>query len=104
MIRHDLHCQYCEGILFSELQEHSFDIIIQTVLQERFPVLRTPYDMVLERIDISPTICKIVTIDFINIFLHNSIIPYVSCYNKQKMYISFFSLWDISLQNWLTHD
>ena len=104
MIRHDLHCQYCEGILFSELPEHSFDITVQTVLQDRFPVLCAPYDMVLEGIYISPTICKIVIIDFINIFLHNSIIPYVSCYNKQKMYISFFSLWDISLQNWLTHD
>jgi hypothetical protein len=99
MIRHDLHCQYCEGILFSELQEHSFDIIIQTVPQDRFPVLRALYDMVLERIDISSTICKIVIIDFINIFLHNNIIPYVSCNNKQKRYISFSSLWIRSKKN-----
>ena len=81
MIRHDLHCQYCEGILFSELPEHSFDIIIQTVLQDRFPVLCAPYDMILKGVDITPTICKIIIIDFINIFLHVNIIPYVSLYS-----------------------
>ena len=54
------------------------------------PVLRAPYEMVLQRIDISTTICKVVLNSKINIFSHICIIPYdYPCVNANQNKCSF---------------
>ena len=70
MVRHDFHRQDPELIFLRQLLQHFLQIRIHTVLKDLLSVLRTPYDVILQGINISPTICKIGKLNIINAFLH----------------------------------
>ena len=70
MIRHDLHCHDTELVFCRQLLKHFLQVRIHTVPKELLPVLRAPDDMVLQRVHISPTICKICKLNTINVIIN----------------------------------
>ena len=84
MVRHDFHRQDPELIFLRQLLQHFLQIRIHTVLKDLLSVLRTPYDVILQGINISPTICKSRKINIINAILHIYMIPYEALESKEK--------------------
>ena len=70
MIRHDLHCKDSELILRRQLSEHFLKIRIHAALENLLSVLCAPDDVVLKRIHIASTICKVTNISIKNVFIH----------------------------------
>ena len=93
MIRHDLHRQDLKRILRCDQRQHDLQFLIDTTCQDLLPVLRTPYDMILQRINIPTTICKALITDIINTFIHIFITPCENNKGRQKIeYVFVFCL------------
>ena len=84
MVRHDFHRQDPELIFLRQLLQHFLQIRIHTVLKDLLSVLRTPYDVILQGINISPTICKTGKLNIINAIIHIYMIPYETLESKEK--------------------
>ena len=84
MVRHDFHRQDPELIFLRQLLQHFLQVCIHTILKDLLPVLRAPYDVILQGINISPTICKTGKLNIINAIIHIYMIPYGTLESKEK--------------------
>ena len=84
MVRHDFHRQDPELVFLRQLLKHFLQVCIHTILKDLLPVLRAPYDVILQGINISPTICKTCKLNIINAILHIYMIPYEALESKNN--------------------
>ena len=86
MFRHNLH-GYNPGLqTVCNFLQMFFNFLFQPGNEDLFPVFRTPYDVVSERVNISSTMCNIFWDTKKTVFLHVKSIPYASdkC-NKNRL-------------------
>ena len=76
MIRHYFHSLNTEIVICRNLHQIRFQVIVDTVLKNRFTIFCTPYNVILNAVHISTAICKIIFACIINTFIHMIIIPY----------------------------
>ena len=75
MVRHNFHSDYGKVILVRYLMKILFKLFIDPIPEYTPSVLGTPDDMILKRVNISSTICKIIFYNKSLVFFHEIIIP-----------------------------
>ncbi len=76
MVRHDFHSLNTEIVICRNLHQIRFQVIVDAVPKDCFTIFCTPYNVILNAVHISTTICKIIFSCIINTFIHVIIIAY----------------------------